>query len=278
MQQKRVPRSKRIFDNHDRTQKIMTRSGERFEVTGYDAIVNPVVGRRGVRVGPVAVMAACEPDLKPLSGLLGHTGADAHRLFVSRLYVDSRRANAVALAGPMIGAPYAAMILESLIVRGARRIVFLGWCGALAPDLKIGDLVVPSAALVGEGTSPNYPPAAPVTLPAATMMTDVGKVLTDEKISARQVMVWTTDAAFRETREQVTSYREKGAVAVDMETSALFAVAAFRRVEIGAVLVVSDSLAGENWEPGFRSSRFEAGRTDAHRLVDILCRRLHQRT
>lgn len=243
-------------------------------MTGNDAIVNPAVGKRTAMVGPVALMAACEPDLEPLSRLLGYTAANKRRLFISHLYLDAQRADTAALAGPMIGAPYAAMVLESLIARGARRILFIGWCGALVPDLRIGDLVVPSAALVGEGTSPNYPPVVSQTFPSAEIMAAVEGTLADEEIQARQATIWTTDGAFRETREQVTSYQKRGAVAVDMETSALFAVAAFRQVEIGAVLVVSDSLAGESWQPGFKTPQFKSGRKAAHHLVTILCRKL----
>ena len=246
-------------------------------MTGYDAIVNPVVGKHTVMIGPVAVMAACKPDLQPLSSLLGYTADNKERLFISRIYYDSQRGGAVALAGPMIGAPYAAMVLETLIVRGARRIIFMGWCGALSSDLQIGDLVIPAGALVGEGTSPNYPPIASQTFPSDELMATVKNALADENIEARTAKVWTTDAAFRETREQVKSFQQKGAIAVDMETSALFAVAAFRRVDIGAVLVVSDSLAGERWQPGFKTPQFKAGRRAAHQLVNILCRRLHHR-
>jgi nucleoside phosphorylase len=244
-------------------------------MSGYDAIVNPAVGKHAPPVGPVAVMAACEPDLKALSQLLGYRPENRTRLLISRLYSDPQKLGMPALSGPMIGAPYAAMVLESLIIRGARRILFIGWCGALVPDLQIGDLILPGAALVGEGTSPNYPPAAPRTFPSADIMRDAQNVLAAEDIQVRQGTIWTTDAAFRETRDQVKFYRARGADAVDMETSALFAVAAFRRVKLAAVLVVSDSLAGESWQPGFRSPRFRSGRKAAHYLVNTLCRKLH---
>jgi nucleoside phosphorylase len=244
-------------------------------MSGYDAIVNPVAGKRTSPVGPVAVMAACEPDLEPLSRLFGYRAENRTRLLISQFYNDPQKSDMPTLAGPMIGAPYAAMVLESLIIRGARCILFLGWCGALVAELQIGDLLIPAAALVGEGTSPNYPPVAPRAFPSTDIVRGVEAVLAAEDIQARQGTIWTTDAAFRETRDQVTSYRERGAIAVDMETSALFAVAAFREVELAAILVVSDSLAGENWQPGFKTPRFRSGRKAAHYLINILCRKLH---
>jgi uridine phosphorylase len=247
-------------------------------VTEYDAIVNPSIGKHTARIGPVAVMAACEPDMRKMAGLFEYSGAHKRSLFISDFYHDPDQPAKAALAGPFIGAPYAGMLLETLIVRGARRIVFLGWCGALSPDLKIGDLVVPTAAIVDEGTSAHYPPADSQTAPSPLIVAAVDEALANAETQARQALIWTTDAAFRETRERVTAYQRRGAVAVDMETSALFAVAAFRQVEIGAVLIVSDSLAGDRWQPGFKAPQFKSGRQAACQLVKHLCRKLHQQT
>lgn len=252
--------------------------GERFDVTGYDAIVNPSVGKHTARIGPVAVMAACKPDMGMLVGLLEYSTANRRPLFLSDLYHDPDRPDKAALAGPMIGSPYAAMLLENLIVRGARRIIFLGWCGALDSDLNIGDLVIPSSAIVDEGTSRHYPPAVSQIAPSREMFAAVQEELSAADIQARQAAIWTTDAAFRETPEQVAAFERKGAVAVEMETSALFAVAAFRQIEIGAVLVVSDSLAGERWQPGFKAPQFKSGRQAAGQLVNALCRKLYLQT
>lgn len=247
-------------------------------MTGYDAIVNPSVGKGTARIGPVAVMAACEPDVRQLSSRLGYSSTHAKSLMISRLYQDPKRTNLATLTGPMIGAPYAAMLLETLIVRGARKILFLGWCGALTPDLNIGDLVIPTCALVDEGTSAHYRTVESKSFPSPVIVATAVEALETEKIHAWQAPVWTTDAAFRETRERVSAYQRKGAVAVDMETSALFAVAAFRQVEIGAVLVVSDSLAGEQWQPGFRTAEFKSGRQTASQLVKNLCQEMSLQT
>jgi purine-nucleoside phosphorylase len=72
--------------------------------------------------------------------------------------------------------------------------------------------------------------------------------------------VWTTDAPFRETVGKVTSYGEKGILAVDMETSALFTVANFRGIRMAVVLAVSDELSTLEWVHGFKEPRFKATR------------------
>ncbi len=86
--------------------------------------------------------------------------------------------------------------------------------------------------------------------------------------------VWTTDAIYRETPKKVAWFREQGALAVEMECSALFSVAAFRNVEVAALLVVSDSLAAGNWDPGFARTRFKTARQEACEAILAVSRDL----
>ncbi|MBF0200227.1 MAG: purine-nucleoside phosphorylase [Desulfamplus sp.] len=73
--------------------------------------------------------------------------------------------------------------------------------------------------------------------------------------------IWTTDAIYRETSKKVAFFRNMDAVAVEMECSALFSVAAYRKIDLTAVLIVSDTLFKNEWNPGFRSRRFKKSRT-----------------
>ena len=93
-----------------------------------EAVVNPQKTKSSPAIGPVAVMAATRPDLIYLSELF-HFSKDAYqRLFLSRLYFDGNNPGGPSVTGPFVGAPYAAMLLESLIAWGARQIIFIGWC------------------------------------------------------------------------------------------------------------------------------------------------------
>ena len=158
-------------------------------------------------------------------------------------------------AGPAVGAPMAVICLEKLIALGATRIVVCGWCGSLRPDLGVGELVLPTWSISEEGTSAHYPvEGRSETSPRLRgelkgFFADAGKEL-------REGPVWTTDALYRETREKVARYGGEGILAVDMECSALMQVAAFRRVELAAVLLVSDLLWREAWQPGFQGKEF----------------------
>jgi uridine phosphorylase len=159
-------------------------------------------------------------------------------------------------AGPAIGAPMAALTMEKLIALGARRIILLGWCGAISPSLQVGDIIVPSDALSGEGTSVYYSPDA-AAAPDAGLSSQIVNIFAAHDLSVHRGCVWSTDAVYREDRRQLKElYQDNGVVAVDMEFSALCAVAAFRKIEFAAVLTVSDELWGESWRPGFSKKHF----------------------
>ena len=157
----------------------------------------------------------------------------------------------ITLAGPFLGAPHAVIGLEKLIVLGAKRILVLGWCGSLQPDLKTGDLVIPDRAISEEGTSQHYP------LPDGAQKSDSGLnrmleiSVKDQGLTFTKGEIWTIDAIYRETPEKVKAYREKGVLAVEMEISALLTVAAYRSVSLAGLLVVSDELSDLKWKPGF---------------------------
>ena len=244
-------------------------------MTSYDAIVNPVKTKNSPDTGPLAVIAATETDLFSLCDLFRLNKDNYHRLFTSRLYLPNSSPDGVCLAGPGIGAPYAAMILETLICWGVRRVIFLGWCGAVAEQVKIGELILPTAALIDEGTTRNYvEPVNGQSKPATSMLTAFEHVLHENRIDFHSGKIWTTDAVYRETPEKVGIFQQQGVLAVEMEVSALFSVAQFRQVELGAMLVVSDELSTFKWRPGFKDDRFVAGRQTACRMVRDACQQL----
>jgi uridine phosphorylase len=184
----------------------------------------------------------------------------AFRSFIaSRLY--TREGFPCCLVGPMIGAPYAVMLLETLIAWGVRECLFFGWCGSISPQVHIGDVIVPTGALIDEGTSLHYGrETGGRTLPGEGLTAEITRLLAEEGVSPHSGDIWTTDGFFRETPERVTRFQRQGALAVEMELSALFSVAAFRDVAAAAVLVVSDSVAEHTWRQGFGDKCFKRQR------------------
>lgn len=154
-----------------------------------------------------------------------------------------------------VGAAAACMIAEELIACGARSIVVVGAAGSLQHDLPIGSVVVPTRAVREEGTSYHYlPPEAP----AEASVESLGALRSAWRHSSelREGPHWTTDAPYREHKERIAAYREAGVLSVDMEVSALYAVARHRGVSCVAILAISDELY-EPWRIGFYGEEFQ---------------------
>jgi len=240
-------------------------------VPNNEAIVNPQKTKSSPDIGPVAVMAATAADLYYLCELSGYAKNDYRKLFLSRLYYDRRNPGGHSITGPFVGAPYAVMLLENLIAWGVRQIIFIGWCGAIADPVKIGDIILPTSVYIDEGTSKHYGTGDNSHLQAGfPMLVKARRVLEKNNCDYHEGAVWTTDAIYRETRREVLTHQQNGILAVEMEISALYTVALFRKVDLAGILVVSDELSSSKWHPGFKHDRFVQSRKTACRLVTEL--------
>lgn len=239
------------------------------------AIVNPVRGKTPPATGRMAILAATESDLR-LLGRLAETPLVEHRKFyMSQLQIHADAHRRFALAGPLVGAPYAAMLLDTLAVWGVDKILFVGWCGSISARVKAGDIIVPGNAMVDEGTSGHYcSPSCHVALPNRQLEQHARLALEHHQAPYHEGAIWTTDAIFRETVEKVKHYQAQGALAVEMELSAIFSVAGFRAVQAAGILVVSDELSDYQWRPGFKTPAFKKSREQVCRAALLVARTL----
>ena len=152
-----------------------------------------------------------------------------------------------ALAQPGVGAPLSAGVMELAIALGGRRFVSCGGAGALVPDLPVGHLIAPEAAVRDEGTSYHYMAPSRTVGCSEDVHAAVVATLEAEGLAFSTGLTWTTDAYYRETRARVRRRRDEGCVAVEMECAALFAVGRFRGVEIASLLYAGDDMSGEQW-------------------------------
>ena len=239
------------------------------------AIVNPVQYARSPRLGPVALMVSPKVDLDRYRHRMSWLKKDFSRLYLSRLYMPDTDGPGISLVGPMIGAPYAVMILETLIAWGCRQLIFFGWCGAIGEDVRTGDILIPTEAVIDEGTSRHYLGQDVRSVkPAGALSRTLFRTFADQEGNVHKGPIWSTDAVYRETREKVRHYQQSGVLGVEMELSALFSVGRYRSVDVAGVLVVSDELSSLTWRPGFKSTRFKTARTTAIRGVLACCREL----
>ena len=216
------------------------------------------------------ILVLFEPYMEILRKELGLKESALTRLrFPSMAYCSTEiQGKKISVFGTPFGAPQAAVILERLIAMGAGKILAFGCCGSLQPDLRVGHLVIPTDALSEEGTSVHYVLPKGVARKASEKIVQLCEAQCREKTFRFAAgKVWTTDALFRETREKVGSYSAKGLLAVDMEMSALFTVAAYRKVQLGGLMVVSDELGTLKWKTGFLNPFFWSASQKAARMV-----------
>ncbi|MFH2098730.1 MAG: nucleoside phosphorylase, partial [Pseudomonadota bacterium] len=249
-------------------------------------IIQPPPHGKWGKVGPLLVLMSTDRDMEYHSRDQGLARDQAQSMIMSRISRANGEGHSFALAGPVVGAPYAVMILETLIAWGAREVFYLGWCGSVSPDLRVGDVLVPNSGFIDEGTSPHYlmtddeasqarlleNDVGPLSHPSETVAMRLAGALEQSGTGVTRGPVWTTDAPFRETPAKIGRFAGQGALAVDMETSALFTVARYRQVSMAAALLVSDELFTGRWNPGFRSPDFREARKIARLALGSLCR------
>lgn len=148
------------------------------------------------------------------------------------------------------GAPAMAMKLEVLIALGVKEFVFIGLAGSLQEEVQPGDLVICDEALCDDGTSPCYV-ATQTAKPNKTLLTKLIKALKVDKQNFHFGRNWSTDAIFRETKEEIKHYQKHNVLTVEMETAAFYAVCQKRKVKGVAAYGISDKLYEYKWETPF---------------------------
>ncbi len=141
-----------------------------------------------------------------------------------------------------MGSPGAATIMDLLTAIKPQAVLFLGKCGGLKRRNKIGDIILPIAAIRGEGTSNDYLPPEVPALPAFALQKAISTTIRDYGVDywtgvcyTTNRRVWEHDEVFKEYLKKVRAY------AIDMETATIFTVGFYNKIPTGALLLVSDS-------------------------------------
>ena len=172
--------------------------------------------------------------------------------FAGESYLLEEKGKRLGVIGKFgIGAPAAVVLMEELIAFGVKKFLSIGEAGSLQKDLKLGDIVVCQRAIRDEGTSHHYLKSSKYAYPSASMLERTEEVLDDLGIKYHLGTTWTIDAPYRETVAEVRKYQKEGVLTVEMEAAAIFAVASYRKVEVGAVFTISDHLGELEWDPKF---------------------------
>lgn len=141
-----------------------------------------------------------------------------------------------------MGSATAATVMDLLSAIRPKGVLFLGKCGGLKRKNKIGDLILPIAAIRGEGTSRDYfPPEVPA-LPSFALQKAVSTTIRDFDCDYWTGTVYTTNRRVWEHDENFKKYLEEIRVmGIDMETATIFTVGFYNHIPTGALLLVSDN-------------------------------------
>ncbi|HYE55469.1 MAG TPA: AMP nucleosidase [Chitinophagaceae bacterium] len=140
-----------------------------------------------------------------------------------------------------MGSPTAATVMDLLSAVEPEAVLFLGKCGGLKKRNKIGDLILPIAAIRGEGTSNDYFPSEVPALPAFALQKAISTTIRDYGVDYWTGTVYTTNRRVWEHDNDFKEYLQKiRAYAIDMETATIFSVGFYNKIPTGALLLVSD--------------------------------------
>ena len=216
-----------------------------------DIIIHPSRAVREKSIPACGILFVNPTEARVALQILVDRGGDQRFLFHSGLVVSPD--NDFFVAGPALGAPMAAMVLEKLIALGASQVVMAGWCGAVSSHIRVGDTIIGGTAFAGEGTSQYYT-KEDSSHPSSKLLASLHSIFDIEA----PTNLWSTDAPYRESRKMLQNLARCYDVgAVDMEYSALCAVATFRKIDFTALFLVSDELWKDEWRPGFTGKVFK---------------------
>lgn len=155
--------------------------------------------------------------------------------------MQSATAENISIINFGMGSPNAATVMDLLKAISPKACLFLGKCGALKSKFQIGDLILPIAAVRGEGTSNDYfPPELPA-LPAFALQKAISTSIRDANMDYWTGTVYTTNRRVWEHDEEFKNYLTKLRVeAIDMETATIFTVGHYNKIRTGALLLISD--------------------------------------
>jgi AMP nucleosidase len=140
-----------------------------------------------------------------------------------------------------MGSPNAATIMDLLSAVDPHAVLFLGKCGGLKKKNKLGDLILPIAAIRSDGTSNDYLPNEVPALPAFKLQIAVSSTIAKFNRQYWTGTVYTTNRRVWEYDDRFKKYLIKTrAMAIDMETATIFTVGFANEIPVGALLLVSD--------------------------------------
>ena len=216
-----------------------------------DAVINPCDIVNKIDNIPEVAIACFSKDLfeRIVEGTkctkIGELSNTNGKKFIYEIEYNDKRLTLFMIG---IGAPMAVTDLEDLHAMGCNKFIIFGNCGVLDKNIDDCAIIIPNEAIRDEGTSYHYIPACKTIKVNKKYVSEFKEVLNEYGYSYTEGMTWTTDAFYRETRKKVEDMVSMGAKVVEMECSALQAVADFRNIDLFMFFYAGDNLDLPEWD------------------------------
>ncbi len=180
---------------------------------------------------------------------------EKYKSFCGDFWFLKKTNNRIAVFGNFgLGSPMIATRMEELIQFGIKKFISIGEAGALQKDMKIGEIIICDKAIRDEGVSYHYLKPSKYIYASKTLVNRMTLLLQKQNISFKVGSTWTMDAIYRQTEAEIKKFQSENVLTIEMEVATLFAIAQYRKVEAGAILTISDSLANLKWNPKFHET------------------------
>lgn len=154
----------------------------------------------------------------------------------------------IALYMSYVGASPCCVAYETMLAKGLEKLVMFGTCGVLDENIEDLGIIIPTSAIRDEGTSYHYMPSTNEIAVNKKYKGEFINILNSHNIKYVEGKTWTTDAPFRETVDKIDFRKNMGAICVDMEASAVNAVANFREKEVFQFFYAADKIGSSSWD------------------------------
>jgi uridine phosphorylase len=214
-----------------------------------------LLGLKADSLGPYALIPGPKERSQMLLGILDNPTKDFtfldYEMHTGK--IDGKR---VTIGNGGRFAPDTAMTTEILCAAGVEWLIRIGSCGSLQDHVKIGDLVIVTGAIRGEGTTSYYVPKNFSSVAHSEIVNALKQAAETLKVRYHLGWIFTTDALFQETPELIEELNQQRVSSIDMVTSTFLTVAQLRKKKAGAILAVSDECLHGKF--GFRDPLFLA--------------------
>lgn len=166
----------------------------------------------------------------------------------SPIYKINYDGHEFALFMSRVGAPACIVQYEELFAMGLEKMVVFGTCGVLYKKIDDLSVIIPNAAIRDEGTSYHYMKPSKEIIVNPKYQEEFIKLLNEHNYSYIVGKTWTIDAPYRETIKKVAKRKKQGCICVEMECSAISALAKFRKKEIFQFFYAADNLDSTKWD------------------------------